>query len=191
MHTALFVIAKLSPQNSPLSFCLPCLARLLQILGITSTAQKRRKPMRELAPYPMRLTFPSERGKTAVFVGSVGQEEERPSLRDCWWIITNRFWLIAVFLCGTVLATAILLVLMPPTYTAEVTLLIERKPPRVLDMYEASAALFVPDDYGFYQTQYELLKSRALAVQVIRELQLHPQHLRGEGAGILEGVKLY
>jgi uncharacterized protein involved in exopolysaccharide biosynthesis len=161
------------------------------MLSITSTVRKRRKPMRELAPYTMRLTFPSERGETAVLVGPVGQEEERLSLRDCWWIITNRFWLIAVFFCGTVLASAILLVLMPPTYTAEVTLLIERKPPRVLDMYEASAALFVPDDYGFYQTQYELLKSRALAAQVIRELRLNPQHLRGEDKVVLEGVKLY
>ena len=53
--------------------------------------------MRELAPYTMRLTFPSGRGETAVFVGPVGQEKERLSLRDCWWIITNRFWLIAVF----------------------------------------------------------------------------------------------
>jgi uncharacterized protein involved in exopolysaccharide biosynthesis len=147
--------------------------------------------MRELAPYMMRLTFPSERGETAVLVGPVGHEEERLSLRDRWWIVTNRFWLIAVFFCGTVLATALLLVLMPPTYTAEVTLLIERKPPRGLDRYEASAELFVPDDYGFYQTQYELLKSRALAAQVIRELRLNPQHLRGEGKGMLEGVKLY
>ena len=81
--------------------------------------------------------------------------------------------------------------LMPPTYTAEVTLLIERKPPRVLDMYEASADLLVPDDYGFYQTQYELLKSRALAAQVIRELRLNPQHLKGEGKGMLEEGKLY
>jgi hypothetical protein len=48
----------------------------------------------------------------------------------------------------------------------------------------------VPDDYDFYRTQYELLKSRALAAQVIRELQLHPQHLRGEGKGMLEGVQL-
>jgi uncharacterized protein involved in exopolysaccharide biosynthesis len=160
------------------------------MLGITSTVRKRRKPMRELAPYTMRLTFPSERGETAVLVGPVGQEEERLSLRDCWWIITNRFWLIAVVLCGTVLATALLLVLIPPTYTAEVTLLIERKPPRVPDMYEA-AAFFVPDDYGFYQTQYELLKSRALAAQVIRDLRLNPQHLRGEDKVVLEGVKLY
>jgi succinoglycan biosynthesis transport protein ExoP len=147
--------------------------------------------MRELAPYMMHLTFPSERGETGVLVGPVGQEEEQLSLRDCWWIITNRFWLIAVFFCGTVLATALLLVLMPPTYTAEVMLLIERKPPRVLDGHEASAELFVPDDYDFYKTQYELLKSRALAAQVIRELRLNPQHLKGEGKGMLEGGKLY
>ena len=147
--------------------------------------------MRELAPYTMRLTFPSERGETAVLVGPVGQAEERLSLRDCWGVITNRLRLIAVCFGGTVLATELLLMLIPSTYTAEVTLLIERKPPRVLDMYEASAALFVPDDYGFYQTQYELLKSRALAAQVIRELQLNPQHLKGEGKGMLEGGKLY
>jgi polysaccharide biosynthesis transport protein len=147
--------------------------------------------MRELAPYTMRLTFPSEGGETAVLVDPVGQEKERLSLRDCWWIITNRFWLIAVFFCGTVLATALLLLLMSPTYTAEVMLLIERKPPRVLDGHEASAELFVPDEYDFYKTQYELLKSRALAAQVIRELRLNHQYLKGEGKGMLEGGKLY
>jgi len=96
-----------------------------------------------------------------------------------------------VFFCGTVLTTALVLVLMPPTYTAEVTLLIERKPPRVLDMHEASAEFLVPDEYDFYKTQYELLKSRALAAQVIRELELTPQNLRSEGKGMLAGVKLY
>ena len=147
--------------------------------------------MGELAPYTMRLTFPSKRGETAVLVGPVSQEEERLSLRDCWWIMTNRVRLIAIFFCGTVLATVLLLLLMPPTYRAEVTLLIERKPPRVLDMHEASAELLVPDEYDFYKTQYELLKSRALAAQVIRDLRLTPEHLRGEGKGMLEGVKLY
>ena len=90
-----------------------------------------------------------------------------------------------------VLATALLLMLTSPTYTAEVTLLIERKPPRVLDIHEASAEFFVPDEYDFYKTQYELLKSRALAAKVIRELGLNPQNLRGEGKKMLEGVKLY
>ena len=143
--------------------------------------------MSKLTPYTMRLTLPSERGETAVLAGPVGREEERLSLRDWWWIMTNRPWLIAVFFCGTVLTTTLLLVLMPPTYTAEVMLLIERKSPRVLERHEASAELFVPDDYSFYKTQYALLQSRALAAQVIRELRLTTQHLRGEGQGMLEG----
>jgi len=42
-------------------------------------------------------------------------------------------------------------------------------------MHEASAELLVPDEYDFYKTQYELLKSRALAAQVIRELELTPR----------------
>ena len=147
--------------------------------------------MRELTPYTMRLTFPSERGETAVLVEPGGQEEERLSFRDCWWVITNRLRLIAVVFGGTVLATVLLLVLTPPTYMAEVMLLIERKPPSVLDMHEVSAELFVPDDYDFYKTHYELLKSRALAAKVIRELGLNAQKLRGEGKGMLEGVRLY
>ena len=147
--------------------------------------------MPELAPDMLRLTLPSERGEAAVLVGPVGQEEERPSLRDCWWVITKRLRLIAVCFGGTVLATVLLLVLFPPTYTAEVMLLIEWKPPGVLDMPEGAAELSVPDDYGFYKAQYELLKSRALAAQVIRELGLNPQNLTGEGKGILEGVRLY
>jgi len=147
--------------------------------------------MRELAPYTTRLTFPSERGESAVLAGPVGHEEERLSLRDYWWVITKRLRLIAVFFGGTVLTTVLLLVLIPPTYTAEVMLLIERKPPRVLDMHQVSAEFFVPDDYDFYKTQYELLKSRALAAQVIRELGLNPQHLRGESKGMLEGIRLY
>jgi uncharacterized protein involved in exopolysaccharide biosynthesis len=146
--------------------------------------------MPEFAPFLMRLTFPSKQGETAVLVGPVDHEEERFGLRDCWWVMTNRLRLIAVFFCGTVLTAALLLALIPPTYTAEVMLLIERKPPRVLDGHEASAEFIVPDDYDFYKTQYELLKSRALAAQVIRELQLHPQHLKGEGKGMLEGVEL-
>src|SRR5712692_2543889 len=148
--------------------------------------------MHELAPYTMRLTFPAEREETAVLIEPMSREEERFSLQDCWWVITNRFRLIAVFFICTVLATVLVIVLMPPTYTAEVTLLIERKPPRVLDIHEVSAEPLVPDEYDFYKTQYELLKSRALAAQVIRELGLNPKNFsKGEGKGLLDGVKTY
>jgi uncharacterized protein involved in exopolysaccharide biosynthesis len=134
----------------------------------------------------MRLTFPAERGETVVLVAPVAHAEERRSLRDCWCSITTRFWLIAAFFCGTVLTTALLLGLMPPTYTAEVTLLIEPTPARGLARPEASAELFAPEAYGFYQTQYALLHSRALAAQVIRTLRLHPHHLKGAGSSPLK-----
>lgn len=148
--------------------------------------------MPDLAPYTMRLTFPATREETAVLVEPVGREEERYSLRDCWWIITAHLRLIGLFFGGTVLTTALVIVLMPPTYTAEVTLLIERKPPRVLDIHEASVEPLVPDEYDFYKTQYALLKSRALAVQVIRELGLNPKTLRqSEGQGLLDSVQTY
>jgi uncharacterized protein involved in exopolysaccharide biosynthesis len=148
--------------------------------------------MQELAPHTIRLTFPAKREEPAILVEPVGREEARCSLRDCWWVITSRLWLIAVFFGGTVLATAFFLALIPPTYTAEVTLLIERKPPRVLHVHEASAEPLVPDEYDFYKTQYALLKSRTLAAQVIRELRLNLQNLgRDESTGMLEGAKLY
>lgn len=148
--------------------------------------------MHELTPYRMRLTFPAEREETAVLIEPMMQAEERLSLRDCWWVITNRFRLIAVFFVGTILATGVVLLLMPSTYTAEVTLLIERKPPRILDIHEASSEPLVPDEYDFYKTQYELLKSRALAAQVIRDLGLNPANLqKGQAQGALDGITTY
>lgn len=148
--------------------------------------------MHELTPYRMRLTFPAEREETAVLIEPLMPAEERLSLRDCWWVISNRFRLIAVFFVGTILATGLVLLLMPSTYTAEVTLLIERKPPRILDIHEASAEPLVPDEYDFYKTQYELLKSRALAAQVIRDLGLNPAKIQQGGAqGPLDGITTY
>jgi len=148
--------------------------------------------MHELAPYTMRLTFPAEREATAVLIEPMMHEEERLSLRDCWWVITNRLRLIALFFVGTILATGLVILLMPATYTAEVTLLIERKPPRILDIHEVSVEPLVPDEYDFYKTQYELLKSRALAAQVIRDLGLNPTNLqKGEAKGLLDGLTTY
>lgn len=148
--------------------------------------------MQELTPYRMRLSFPAEREETAVLIEPMMPAEERLGLRDCWWVVTNRFRLIAAFFIGTILATGLVLLLMPSTYTAEVTLLIERKPPRILDIHEASAEPLVPDEYDFYKTQYELLKSRALATRVIRDLGLNPAKIQQGGAqGPLDGITTY
>lgn len=148
--------------------------------------------MPELASYTMRLITPADRQETAVLIEPLHREEERFSLQDCWWVIRNRFRLIVSFFLCTVLATILVIVLMPSTYTAEVTLLIERQPPRVLDIREVSTEPLVPDEYDFYKTQYELLKSRALAARVIRELGLNPENpTAGEDKKLLDGIKTY
>jgi capsular exopolysaccharide synthesis family protein len=60
-----------------------------------------------------------------------------------------------------------------PIYTASATLLIERQAPKMLDIQTFLAQESAePDQYDFYQTQFEILKSRALAVKVIQELRL-------------------
>lgn len=145
--------------------------------------------MNELASYTMRLITPADRQETAVLIEPVGREEERFGLQECWGVLRNRFRLIAVFFFCTVLATVLVILLVPPTYTAEVTLLIERQTPRVLEIREISTEPLLPDEYDFYKTQYELLKSRALAAQVIRELGLNPkQFTAGESDRLPDGV---
>ncbi len=56
-----------------------------------------------------------------------------------------------------------------PTYRAEVTINIDREADKIVsyDVYEQKAI-----DQNFYQTQYDVLKSRALARRVIEELGL-------------------
>jgi capsular exopolysaccharide synthesis family protein len=67
--------------------------------------------------------------------------------------------------------------MMTPVYTAEATLLIERNAPRVLDIHEVNLEPQVVDEYDFYKTQYEILKSRTLAVWVIQEQALESNDL--------------
>jgi capsular exopolysaccharide synthesis family protein len=61
---------------------------------------------------------------------------------------------------------------MPPTYKAETTLLIERNTPQILDFRAVLADSVGLESYDFYKTQYEMLKSRALAARVIQEQAL-------------------
>src|SRR5262249_3981786 len=67
---------------------------------------------------------------------------------------------------------------------AEATLLIERNAPRVLDLHEGQVEPQGADEYDFYRTQYEILKSRTLAAWVIQEQDLQNNSLfAGKNAG--------
>lgn len=97
-------------------------------------------------------------------------QEERP-LTEYLNILLGRKWLIlATTVLGIVVAVFITLG-MPQLYRATATIQIDREAARVVDQrgVEPPASVGLQE---FYQTQYGLLKSRALAETVVRRLRL-------------------
>src|SRR5215510_14748435 len=70
----------------------------------------------------------------------------------------------------------------PPRYSATATVLIEDTNPRVLPIPEVTG----PDQgSNFYYTQYEVIKSRAVAEEVVEKLQLYiPQPAKTDSPGM-------
>lgn len=129
--------------------------------------------MNELVPSSFfRPSLLSDREDVEVLLKAATIEEEGYTLQDYWRVIRKHLWLIAACIVGIVLATGLVIFMMAPIYTAEATLLIEREAPRVLNIREVLSEPLGPDEYDFYKTQYEILKSRALAAWVIREQDL-------------------
>ncbi|MGY1457315.1 MULTISPECIES: GumC family protein [unclassified Luteimonas] len=97
-------------------------------------------------------------------------DEDEIDLLAYWRILVKRKWLVLGVL-GTVVALALIATLMmPPVYRATAVLQIDRESVQILQaegMGNAEAA--APD---FLTTQYELLKSRALAERVANELNI-------------------
>jgi polysaccharide biosynthesis transport protein len=96
-------------------------------------------------------------------------DEEATHLRDYWQIIRKRLGLVMTLLLVTVGTTALYLATIVPTFVAETTLLIEPQVPNVLDIREVLAQPLGPEEYDYYKTQYEILRSQTLASRVIRE----------------------
>jgi polysaccharide biosynthesis transport protein len=100
-------------------------------------------------------------------------EAQDLGLRDYYNTLKRHGRLIlGVFLACLSLA-ALVVSLMPRQYTAKSTVLIEPRQPQALSLKDLSADSQdenSPDYY--YETQYQILKSRTLATQVVRDLKL-------------------
>lgn len=59
-------------------------------------------------------------------------------------------------------------------YATTATLLIERKAPQLADIQQMLSEPFDTDQQNYYKTQYEILKSKSLAAQVIQKHHLEP-----------------
>src|SRR4051794_9483264 len=145
--------------------------------------------MRELSPYVLQPGPTSDQGGHSGFQDPLVEEE--PHLRDYWRVVHKHLRLIGASVFGVVGVSALVVFLMTPQYTAETTLLVERKAPQALKVEGAQAETLGPDEYDYYKTQYELLKSRTLASQVIQELNLaqHDWFAQREEQGLFASMR--
>jgi len=110
------------------------------------------------------LLYPSEEPATV--------DEDAIHFRDVWRLIVKRKWSIVAFFVIVVVATAIGTLIQTPIYRAEILLKIEPDASKVIPF--GNAIQYDIADPDFFQTQLELIKSRALAERVVEEMKLIP-----------------
>ena len=125
--------------------------------------------MRELSPQTIRQPRPVEE-EFVVVDEAPYDDNDGINLRDYWRVITKHRWLILAVFCAVVAVNTVVALNEIPYYTAKTSVLIEEKSPQVLDIQQALVESSWAYDY--YQTQYRILQSRALAAQVIQQLRL-------------------
>jgi capsular exopolysaccharide synthesis family protein len=113
---------------------------------------------------------------TAVAQGGLAHEPARDdddeiNLLEYWQILRDRKWLVAAVAGAVFLLALVFTLLATPIFRASSTLQIERDTIKVVDVGGLTPTES-PMDRDFYQTQYELLQSRSLALRVIQDLKL-------------------
>jgi capsular exopolysaccharide synthesis family protein len=137
-------------------------------------------PDRENPPTPPRQAL-TERATTAIGP-ALPLEPPRPAesesdgdefdLRELWQVIVKRRWTIAIFTLIVVIAVITASFLMTPIYRASLTLQIDREDIKIVDIEQVTPGEGRSGSQDYYQTQYELLKSRSLAQRVVNQLGL-------------------
>src|SRR5512143_92115 len=131
--------------------------------------------MNEISPYSNRGTIyivPDREQDDPVSRARFVEASDAPNIRDYWQIARKHKWRIfACLFVAIVIAVAVAL-LATPIYTARAKVVIERKGPQVVNVQQVLSESIESDEHSYYQSQYEMLKSRSLAADVIRQLGL-------------------
>ena len=109
------------------------------------------------------LLFPAE--------AATATSDEEVHFRDLWRVVVKRKWSIVAFFLIVVVATAIGTLMQTPVYRAEITLKIESEASKIIPFRDG---LIDTGDPDYFQTQIELLKSRAIAERVVEQMNLVP-----------------
>ena len=105
-------------------------------------------------------------------MGAAETRNAEIDLRELWRVIVNRRWTIILITLLFLLIVWAAVYLMTPTYRASLTLQIDREDIKVVKIEEVTPVESAGSGLDYYQTQYELLKSRNLAQRVIDQLDL-------------------
>ncbi|MCX5815328.1 MAG: polysaccharide biosynthesis tyrosine autokinase [Proteobacteria bacterium] len=95
---------------------------------------------------------------------------EEPHLMDYVHVIFKRRWVVATVFLVIFFSVAIRSFTVTPVYRATAQILIDKENPNVTNIKEILD--IKSSDIDYYQTQYNILKSNALALKVIRALNL-------------------
>ena len=148
----------------------------------------------EPPPYLIEANFRSAEVPRPSELFRPGFLEESPHLRDYWRNIRKHGGLVLTIAASIFLLTVVFVFTRTRLYTATSTVLIQPRAPQVLER-RASDTNEVEefDVHDYYKTQYDILKSRSLAAQVIINLDLsdnqvfRPKQKLGLLAGLGQG----
>jgi succinoglycan biosynthesis transport protein ExoP len=133
--------------------------------------------MKDSSPYPIQRVYPEPvpapqymgRGLDPDLYGT--PETAGPDLRDYFRVMRRHAKLIVSMFLAAMLVTGLVVLVVTPHFTAMSTILVEPNAPHVLNINELASESGA-DSSDYYGTQKQILKSRDLAAQVIRDLGL-------------------
>jgi succinoglycan biosynthesis transport protein ExoP len=147
--------------------------------------------VREPSPYFIRRSAAPEPALEPEFSPAFFEDEvAKIDVWAYWRIVRKHLRLIGAIAGGTVLVTLLHLLMTTPIYTAQTTVMILPKAPTGIDPAEALIEIEASYDGSDYiKTQTQILKSRTLAAQVVRNLGLdRNRSFAGGKPGLLSSV---
>jgi polysaccharide biosynthesis transport protein len=131
--------------------------------------------MSELSPFLIRRNQPI--GRLSAPRAARPDTTDGIGMDEIWRVIRRRLWTTGPLVFAIAVIATSFLFLMTPNFTGKATLLIEPDDPQVLNITQLLGESAGDPNYDYYKTEFELLKNRALAARVIRELNLTQEPL--------------